>query len=81
MKCYVCKFVNQAAEARRHPNPTTVATAKLLHARMLQDRKTNQGNLRAYNHTCYPHQDSSQRQVDLQRAFKDLHAAYKVVLP
>ena len=76
MKCYVCKFVNQAAEARRHPNPTTVATAKLLHKRMVEDRKT-----RSTTHLCDYHLDHVYRQRSLEQAFKDLQPALKVVLP
>ena len=75
MKCYVCKFVNQAAEARRHPNPTTVATAKLLHQRMVDNRKL----YGIFDHSCEYHHDSNNRQNDLQRAFKDLQPALKVV--
>jgi len=74
MKCYVCKFVNQCGEARRHPNPTTVTTAKLLHKRMLDHK-------RDFNHRCEDHQYPNDRQIDLQQAFKDLQAALKVVLP
>lgn len=77
MKCYVCKFANQAAEARRHPNPTTVATAKLLHKRMVDNRKLHG----VFDHSCDHHQDSTNRQISLERAFKDLQAALKVVLP
>jgi len=77
MKCYVCKFVGQAAEARRHPNPTTVATAKLLYKRMVDNRKA----YGIFGHSCEYHFNHTNRQIDLERAFKDLQAALKVVLP
>lgn len=67
-KCYVCKFVNAAAEARRHPNSVTVETAKSLRERMREYGKNP-------NHTCLIHESNVQRAIDIDRANKDLTKA------
>lgn len=68
MKCYVCKFVNAAAEYGRHPNAVTLKTAQLLQERMRRHHQEN----RDWSHTCPKHQDSTQRSIDIQRAHKDI---------
>ena len=71
MKCYVCKFVNQAAEARRHPNETTKVTAELLYKRLETYRKTEH----LQRHLCETHKSANSVSIDLTKAWKDLQKA------
>jgi hypothetical protein len=73
MKCYCCKFVNAAAEARRHPNETTKVTAELLYKRL--ERWLRDCNPNRVDHLCERHRTPSVKSVDLQRAWKDLQKA------
>ena len=78
MKCYVCKFVNQCGEARRHPNPTTIETARLLYIRMrewLKDRSPNKPD-----RICETHRNPLKLNITVDKAFKDLNHAMEIDL-
>ena len=76
MKCYVCKFVNQAAEARRHPNATTIETARLLYKRMKEYTKDRSPNKPA--RICETHRNPLKLNIMIDNAFKDLNHAMEI---
>jgi len=76
MKCYVCKYVNQCGEARRHPNATTIETAKLLYKRMREYTKDRSSN--KPDRICEDHRNPLKLNITIDKAFKDLNHAMEI---
>lgn len=76
MKCYVCKYLNANLEAIRHPNPTTIETARLLLVRV--KRHTHD---KREDHLCERHLNSERRGEDINNAFERAERAVRKSTP